>query len=64
MDGVIVYKFSIPSSKFMKMKEVKKFIFVIVIKNKSSKMELYTIQYIDNGKNIYLKENFVRKDRI
>ncbi len=65
MDGVQIYQFNIPASKFTKVdNDVKKYILTILIENKDKEEQLYTIQYINTGNNIYLKEGQVRTDRV
>lgn len=47
MDGVEVYNFNIPASKFTKVdNDVKKYILTVLIENKDKEEQLYTLQYI------------------
>jgi hypothetical protein len=65
LDGVQVFKFSIPASKFTKIaNETKKYILTILLENKESEEHLYTIQYINTGKSVHLKEGDARTDRV
>lgn len=65
VDGVEIYKFNIPASKFTKFGDYsKKYILSILIQNNDKEEQLYTIQYLNSGRNIYLKEGETKKDRV
>lgn len=62
-----INKFSISASKFLEVKDqknIKKYILMLVIENPESDQLLYTLQYINYGKSIYLKEGEPKTDRV
>jgi hypothetical protein len=64
---VEIHKFSIPFSKFTEVKDqknIKKYILMLIIENTNSDQLLYTLQYINYGKSIYLKEGESKTDRV
>lgn len=67
MNGVQILKFDIPASKFSQAgnsTDVKKYLVLLTLENKESSTQLYTIQYINSGKSVHLREGEVRTDRI
>lgn len=65
IDGVAIYKFKVAASQFKKTgNDSLVFIMTILVQNTLDTEALYTIQYINYGKNVYLKEGDLKKDRI